>query len=236
MAKSAAPPGPAAGKPSFLRPLMFILLLGAVIVLVHSFELNQYLEKERLRRLVAAYGLWGPVIFLVIWTVAPPLFMPGLPLTLAGGILFGPFWGVVYTTFGATAGASLAFLVARYFARQWVAAKLTGTRLERLDEKVAFHGWKIVVFTRLIPFFPYVLLNYAFGITRVSFPGFLLATLFGMIPVTTAFVYFSANLLDLFQGEISRELLLGLLLVVVVCLAPLLYKRIKRRKAEGDNF
>jgi uncharacterized membrane protein YdjX (TVP38/TMEM64 family) len=223
---------PLAHKASPLKPLIFILLLAAVIITVRFFHLDQYLEKERLRQFVAGFGVWGPVIYLIIWTLAPPLFLPGLPITLAGGVLFGPFWGVVYTIFGATAGATLAFLVARYLAGDWVAAKLQGTKLASLDEKVAKEGWEIVAFTRLIPIFPFFLLNYAFGLTRIPLLHYVLATFFGMLPVTAAYVYFSANVLDLLQGKFSKELLIGVLLLALVSSIPFIYKKIKAKKGE----
>jgi uncharacterized membrane protein YdjX (TVP38/TMEM64 family) len=227
------PSEPTRDKASPLKPLLFILLVTVIIITVRVLHLEQYLEKERLRQFVAGYGAWGPIIYLAIWTLAPPLFLPGLPITLAGGVLFGPFWGVVYVIFGATAGATLAFLVARYLARDWVAAKLQGTRLATLDEKVAREGWEIVAFTRLIPIFPFFLLNYAFGLTRIPLWHYVLATFFGMLPVTAAYVYFSANVLDLFQGKFSKELLLGVLLLALVSLIPFAYKKIKARKEES---
>jgi uncharacterized membrane protein YdjX (TVP38/TMEM64 family) len=227
---------PASKKVSVIRPLIFVLLIVAIIVAVRAFHLQQYMDKERLRQLVASYGFWGPGIYLLIWSLAPPLFLPGLPITLAGGVLFGPLWGVVYTAFGATAGASLAFLVARYLARDWVAAKLAGTRLMTLDDKVARHGWKIVAITRLIPIFPYFLLNYAFGLTRVSLGAYVLATFICMIPWTVAYVYFSANILDLLQGKISRGVVIGIILVVIVSLIPVIYKKLKARRGEPLEF
>ena len=220
-------------KVSPLKPLLFILLLAVIIFAVRYFQLNQYLEKERLRQFVAGYGIWGPIVYLTIWTLAPPLFLPGLPITLAGGVLFGPFWGTVYTIFGATVGATLAFLVARYLARDWVAAKIAGTRLATLDDKVAREGLEIVAFTRLIPIFPFFLLNYAFGLTRIPLLHYILATFFGMIPITAAYVYFSANVLDLFQGKFSKELLIGVLLLALVSTIPFIYKKIKAKRGES---
>jgi len=227
---------PQARKASPLRPLLFLLLLAVVIITVRVFHLDQYLEKERLRQFVAGFGVWGPVIYLIIWTVAPPLFLPGLPITLTGGVLFGPFWGTVYTIFGATAGATLAFLVARYLAGDWVAAKLQGTKLASLDQKVAKEGWEIVAFTRLIPIFPFFLLNYAFGLTRIPLLHYVLATFFGMLPVTAAYVYFSANVLDLFQGKFSKELLIGVLLLALVSSIPFIYKKFKAKKGESGEL
>jgi uncharacterized membrane protein YdjX (TVP38/TMEM64 family) len=199
--------------------------------MVRYFHLDQYLEKEPLREMIADYGLWGPIIYMLIWLAAPPLFLPGLPIGLAGGVLFGPFWGVVYTIFAATAGATLAFLVARYLARDWVAARLSGTKLAALDEKVGQHGWKIVAFTRLIPVFPFNLLNYAFGLTRISLPAYVVATFIFMLPMTIAIIYFSANLLDLLQGKITWGVVVGITLIVLVGLIPGFYKKLRARRA-----
>jgi uncharacterized membrane protein YdjX (TVP38/TMEM64 family) len=212
--------------------LIFLVLVGGVIFTVRYFHLQEYLEKERLRQFIAGYGVWGPLIYLTVWTLAPPLSLPGLPITLAGGLLFGPFWGVVYTIIGATLGAALAFLMARYLARDWVEAKLAGTKLMVLDEKVSQEGWKAVAFVRLIPIFPYFLVNFAFGLTRIPFWSFTAATFVFMLPLTIAFVYFSSNILDLFQGKVSKELLLGVVLVALVALMPVIYKKIKARRGE----
>jgi len=223
---------PAPKKVSIIRPLIFLVLVGGVIFTVRYFHLQEYLEKERLRQFIAGYGVWGPLIYLTVWTLAPPLSLPGLPITLAGGLLFGPFWGVVYTIIGATLGAALAFLMARYLARDWVEAKLAGTKLMVLDEKVSQEGWKAVAFVRLIPIFPYFLVNFAFGLTRIPFWSFTAATFVFMLPLTIAFVYFSSNILDLFQGKVSKELLLGVVLVALVALIPVIYKKIKARRGE----
>jgi uncharacterized membrane protein YdjX (TVP38/TMEM64 family) len=217
-------------KPGLIRPLIFVLLIAAVVV-VQYLHPERYLDKEHLRQFAASHGAVVPILYLVVWTVGP-LFLPGLPITLAGGVLFGPLWGVVYAAAGSTLGAGLVFLVSRYLARDWVAARLAGTKLRSLDDKVARHGWKIVAFTRLVPVFSYTLLNYAFGLTRISFWAFLVPTFICMLPVTTAFVYFSSNILDLFQGQISRELIIGVILVSLVSLIPVIYKKLKARAVD----
>jgi uncharacterized membrane protein YdjX (TVP38/TMEM64 family) len=219
---------------SILRPLLFCLLIAAVVVM-HYFHPEQYLDKERLHQFGASYRVLLPLFYLAVWTVAP-LVMPGLPITLAGGVLFGPFWGVVYTAIGSALGAGLVFLVARYLARDWVATKLSGTRLMSLDEKVARHGWKIVAFTRLVPVFSYSLLNYAFGLTRISFWHYMVATFVCMLPATIAFVYFSSNLIDLVHGQISRGLIIGVILVILVSLVPVIYKKMKAKNADPLEF
>jgi len=222
---------PATGnQASVIRPLIFLLLIASVIALQYC-HLEQYLDQGRLRQFAASHEVLLPLIYLAVWTVGP-LFLPGLPITLAGGVLFGPIWGVVYTAVGSTGGAALVFLVARYLARDWVAGKLAGTRLMSLDEKVARQGWKIVAFTRLVPVFSFSLLNYAFGLTRISFWPYLAATFVCMLPSTIAFVYFSSNLLDLVHGRISRGLIIGAVLVVLVSLIPLVYRWRKAKTGE----
>jgi len=227
-------PSASAKKISGIRPLLFLGLMMAVVA-VHYFHPEQYLDEARLRQFGAIHRVMLPLLYLAVWAVGP-FFLPGLPITLAGGVLFGPVWGVVYVSLGSTLGAGLVFLVSRYLARDWVAAKLAGTRLTSLDEQVARHGWKIVAFTRLVPVFSYSLLNYAFGLTRISFRSFLAATFVFMLPWIIAFVYFSSNVLDLVHGRISRELIIGVILVVIVSLIPLIYKKMKARTGEPVDF
>jgi len=209
------------------KPLVLLVFVAAAVAGVQLSGAGQYLEQERLRTLIGAYGALAPAIYVLAYALAPVLFLPGLPLTVAGGVLFGPVWGVVYAITGATIGASLAFLVARYLARDWVAAKLSGPRWEKLDSEVEQHGWKVVAFTRLIPAFPFNLLNYAFGLTRVPFLHYLVATFLCMLPACIAFIVFSSSLLGLIRGTVSSTALVGIGLVVLVSLLPAGYRRLK---------
>jgi uncharacterized membrane protein YdjX (TVP38/TMEM64 family) len=201
------------------------------VIAIQYFHPERSLDQERLRQFGASHAVLLPVLYLAVWAVGP-LFLPGLPITLAGGVLFGPIWGVVYTSIGATLGAGLVFLVARYLARDWVASRLAGTRLAHLDEKVARHGWKIVAISRLIPVFSFSLLNYAFGLTRISFWPYLAATFVFTLPSIIAYVYFSSNILDLLQGNISSGLIIGGVLVILVSLIPVVYKWRKAKTGE----
>jgi len=206
--------------------------MAAALVAVRALGLQDYLEETRLRGLIAAYGFWAPLMYLLLWTIVPSLFVPSLPLTLAGGILFGPFWGMVYTVCGATVGASITFLIARYLARDWVAHKIAGTKLSRLDAKVAEHGWKIVVLMRLIPVFPFFTLNYAFGLTRIPLLPYTLATFCAILPWTAAYIYFASNLLGVFQGQLST----GLLLSAALVLAAALFSWLARKRLAQKNL
>lgn len=215
------------------KTLKFIALtvfISSAFVLARWYGLSEYLDQDKLRRWIDGFGVWGPFVYMLIYSVAPSFMMPGLPLTVIGGILFGPVWGSIYVIIGATIGASIAFLIARYMGRDWVAGVVKGGRLEELDSKVEKQGWKIVAFTRVIPLFPFNFLNYAFGLTRIKFSHYVLASFIFMMPGAIAYVVFSSSILDVFKGKVSKEFLIGIILVILVSLLPVLYKRFKGSK------
>jgi uncharacterized membrane protein YdjX (TVP38/TMEM64 family) len=147
---------------------------------------------------VSGLGIWGPVIFILIYIIATVLFIPGSILTLGAGVVFGVVKGSVIVSISATLGATAAFLVGRYLARDWVAGKIAGNRkFSQMDEAVAREGWKIVGLTRLSPVFPFVFLNYAYGLTKVSLRDFFFASWVGMIPGTVMYVYIGSLAGDL---------------------------------------
>lgn len=203
---------------SWRTSLLLVAVLAAVIFGVRAVGLSRYLEREILEAWIASYGVLAPLIYMLVYTVAPVLFLPGLPITMVGGVLFGPFWGVLYTITSATMGACLAFLVSRYVARNWVASKLISPRWRRLDEMSERQGWKVVLFTRLVPIFPFNLLNYAFGLTRVRFIHYAAATFVGTLPACVAYVVFSSSLLDFVHGRVSSKFVIGIGLLVAVSL------------------
>jgi uncharacterized membrane protein YdjX (TVP38/TMEM64 family) len=138
---------------------------------------------------VDSLGLWAPVGFILLYNVATVLLLPGAVLTLGGGVLFGLWWGTVYVLIAATLGATIAFLMGRHLARDWVLRKIQSNRkFKAIDQAVAQQGFKIVFLTRLSPVFPFNLLNYTFGITKVSLKDYVLGSI-GMLPGTLLYVY-----------------------------------------------
>jgi uncharacterized membrane protein YdjX (TVP38/TMEM64 family) len=145
---------------------------------------------QRFAAWVQGLGVWGPVVFILGYAAATVAFAPGAVLTLAAGALFGLFYGTVYTLVGATLGASLAFLVARYVARGAIEHRLAGNpRFQTIDRAVGREGFKIVALLRLSPVFPFNLLNYALGLTRVRFLDYFAASV-AMLPGTLLYVYY----------------------------------------------
>jgi uncharacterized membrane protein YdjX (TVP38/TMEM64 family)/Fe-S oxidoreductase len=217
-----------AGKNTQKKPARYfvLILLTAAVIGMHFFDANRFLNQETLRQTVAAWGVFAPMVYMLIYAIAPALFIPGLPITIAGGILFGPFWGVVYSITGATTGACVAFLIARYIARDWVQNKLRNPRWKKLDQDVEKHGWKIVAFTRLVPMFPFNVLNYAFGLTSVRFLQYAVTSFICMLPACIAFIVFSSSFLDIIKGKISVEFIIGMLLIGIVSLIPVMVKKL----------
>ena len=168
--------------------LLIAVVLVAVVVALFLLDVRALLRDglDAIGRL----GPWGPVLFILIYIAATVLFLPGSVLTLGAGAVFGVALGSVYVSIASTLGATAAFLVGRYLAREWVAKKIEGNAsFAAIDRAVAAEGWKIVGLTRLSPAFPFSLLNYAFGVTRVSLRDYVLASWIGMMPGTVMYVY-----------------------------------------------
>jgi len=161
------------------------------------------------------------VLFMSVFALATILFLPGSILTLAGGALFGPVWGTFYNLTGATLGATLAFLAARYLASDWVSRR-AGGRLKQLIDGVENEGWRFVAFTRLVPLFPFFLLNYALGLTRLRLSHYIISTYVFMLPGAFAYTYLGyAGREALAGGEgMIQKGLLALALLAVVAFLP----------------
>jgi len=204
--------------------LLWTIAVLAVVISARYFDAPALLKMalDRIRDL----GPSGAVIFVLLYLVAAVLLLPGSVLTLGAGAVFGVVHGAVLVSAGATLGATAAFLVGRYLARGWVAASLESyPRFAAIDQAVAREGWKIVGLTRLSPVFPFNLLNYAFGLTRVSLRDYVLASWIGMMPGTVMYVYVGSIAGDIAtlsaggQGRSGAEWAiygLGLLATVVV--------------------
>lgn len=169
-------------KASLLRWTGLALVAAAAIALA----VVKPLDGAAVQGWIQSAGAAGPLLFVALYAVATVFFAPGAVLTLAGGALFGPLWGTLWNLSGATLGAALAFLIGRWIGADWV-ARHAGPRLQRLNDGVASEGWRFVAFVRLVPLFPFNLLNYALGLTRISFGAYALASAVFMLP--GAFTY-----------------------------------------------
>src|SRR6202011_1439443 len=178
---------------------------------------------------LAWLGPWAPIGHMMLFALGTVAFVPGVVFSLAGGALFGPFWGSLWNLAGATLGATLAFLVARYIAGEWV-ARNAGGLLKRLIDGVDAQGWRFVAFVRLIPLFPFNLSNYVLGLTRIPLHHYVIATLVCMVPGAVAYTWLGHAGRGALSGEAGaiRYGLLGLGLLAAIALLPRLIGRLRR--------
>lgn len=178
---------------------VFIGILALIYGIFYFFKINYHsFSPQAVRDKILAFGIWAPVIYMVFYTLRPLILFPASLLTLTSGLAFGPLFGTVYTVIGATGCAVAEFFFARTFGRGAV-AKLVKGRLAKIDEGIEKHGFVTVLWVRLIPNVAYDIQNYSLGLTRVRFRDYFLATFFGIIPGTFAYVYLGYSLTDLRQ-------------------------------------
>ena len=208
------------------------LLLGVGVLLVYPYR--HQLSAQALSEWVEGLGLLGPLAFVALYALGTLLFLPGALLTLTGGAVFGLWTGTLYNLAGATLGAGLSFLSARYLLGPWVEAKVSG-RLAQLKTGVEREDWRFVAFVRLVPLFPFNLLNYALGLTRIGFWRYLGVSFLTMAPGATVYTYLGVVGKEAMAGEgglahWAPQGLLALGLLVLVAYLPRLYFLYRSKK------
>lgn len=209
-----------------LRFLLALLLFGAAILLIFQ---RDRVDPALIEQTISNLGPWAPIAHILLFALATLLFVPGALLGLVGGVLFGPLWGTIFNLVGATLGATLSFLAARYLAADWVRRK-AGGRLQKLLTGVEEEGWRFVAFTRLVPLFPFNLLNYALGLTRIPLSHYVLTSLICMAPGTLAFTWLAYAGREALAGHANaiRYGLMALALLAGIAFVPRLVRRLRK--------
>ena len=226
------------------RQKIVLLLLGALAIsLFFALDLGRFLTLAALkanRQTLVAYYATHPVMmvtgFMTLYIVQTALSLPGAAiLSLAAGALFGTLMGTVYANIAATIGAALAFLVARYLLRNLVLDRF-GPKLEGINRELESRGFNYLLFLRLVPVFPFFLINLAAGLTRLPLRTFFLATMLGIIPGGFVYVNAGASLatIDSLANVASPRVLGSFALLGLFALVPVLYAKIKTRREHGN--
>jgi uncharacterized membrane protein YdjX (TVP38/TMEM64 family) len=180
--------GKATGTQPLLKAIALIAFIAAAVLIVRFTPVRGYLTAEVLGRILEAAGVWGPILFILIYTAGVCLFVPGTLLTALGAAIFGAYLGFVYVWAGAMLGASAAFWIGRTLGREF-AASLIGDRLRKYDEAIERNGFATVLYLRLV-YFPFTPMNFGMGLTRVRFRDYFLGTGLGIIVGTFIFTFF----------------------------------------------
>jgi uncharacterized membrane protein YdjX (TVP38/TMEM64 family) len=179
------------------KKIIRLILIAAVILLgiliLRYYGLDDYLTLENLRDLrenINQYGYLAPIVYILFYITATVFFLPGLPLTIIGGIIFGPIWGSVWASTGAILGSSLSFLAGRYAVRDLIIENFSQNKyFQKIEIGVKEHGWRIVLLTRLIPLFPFNAQNYIYGLTNINFITYFIFSWLGILPATIVYCF-----------------------------------------------
>ena len=176
-------------------------------------------------------GISAPVCFVLLFTVALALGLPGNVLAVVGGSVFGLTWGTIWSLIGSTFGAVAAFWVARYLVHDWVTRYLGHHRLlQRLNQAIAHYPLTIVLATRFTPLSPFSLVNFLFGLTPIDLKTYAVGTFLGLIPLTFAYSWLGVSGYAAFQGGDHVSLYLALAFLTLLSVLPILMRRPSRSR------
>ena len=205
--------------------LKIILLIAIVSLFLWFNQSVLRFAPSDIRRWIVDFGWIAPIIYVALYTIRPLILFPASILSLAGGLAFGALWGTVLTVIGATAGAVLSFVAARYLGKNLVRKEWKGN-MGKVALQMEKQGLLYVLLMRLIPLFPFDLISYMCGVAKVRFRSFFVGTFFGIIPGTFAYNFLGSSFVDGGVRDIS--------IAVSVFLAALAIPVVFRKKLEGD--
>jgi uncharacterized membrane protein YdjX (TVP38/TMEM64 family) len=205
--------------------IIAILVGGSIWLLIAHSE--WFRDPKLVKVQVLQWGVWGPVVFMLLYAVGPSFLVPGAVMTIAGGLAFGTTWGSVYSLIGGDAGALLAFAAGRFLGKSFV-EQIVGKRFQSMLQKIAKHGFQIIFYLRMVPVIPYNALNLLAGASPIAFRDYFWATMIGMIPGTILFAFLG----DALWHPLSPKFLLALLLIAISVGCGEIYRRWSRVKLD----
>ena len=221
------------------RTVLAVLGAAAVVAALVLLPVNQWLLA--LIERIQGMGPLGAVLFVVAYVAATVLLLPGSLLTLGAGFAYGPVYGTLLVMAASNLGANAAFLLGRTVMRERISRRIAGdARFSAVDAAVGAQGFRVVLLLRLSPLFPFNLLNYALGLTRVRQRDYALASVLGMFPATLLYVYLGSLITSVAQltsgqrpdsGPWGRVLFWGGLAATVA--VTVLITRIARRALDS---
>jgi uncharacterized membrane protein YdjX (TVP38/TMEM64 family) len=212
-----------------IKAAAFILFFISAFFLFKYSPLAEYLNPKAIQDLIGQASPTSPVIFILVYAVGITFFLPASLFTAVGAMLFGISWGLLYNMTGAMLGASMSFWIARYLGRDLTAA-IVGDQLRNYDEKLSAKGFATTLYLRLM-FFPFTPLNFALGLTGVTFNQYFWGTFFGKIASGVILTFFFATLAEVWRsgewdGLLGWQALLSLFLFINSFFIPRIAKRL----------
>lgn len=220
-------------KSAVIKAVVFVVFIIAAVCIIRFTPARAFLTQTALSKLLETVGIWAPVLFIFVYAVGICLFVPGTLLTALGAAIFGAYWGFLYVWIGAMIGASAAFWIGRTLGREF-AASLIGDRLKKYDDAIERNGFATVLYLRLI-YFPFTIMDFGMGITKVRFWDYFAGTGLGILVGTFVFTFFIGTLKEVWAGGdwaelISFKVFFSVGLFVFSLFIPKMVKKLKREK------
>nr|WP_312578449.1 TVP38/TMEM64 family protein [Sedimentibacter sp.] len=216
------------------KKIITMLSIAVILILFKYYNVFDFFKFDNINDLkvyINSFGLLSPVVFILLFIVATIAFIPGLPITILAGVLFGTWWGTLYVIIGSTIGVSASFLIGRFLGRDFIKKMVDkNEKMKKLDSFISEQGNTILIISRLVPIFPFNLQNYAYGITDISFHTYFWYSLIFMIPGTFIYTCFGALA---YSSIPTRDLVIysSLLLIGLCCLVILPKKFFNLKKS-----
>ncbi len=214
------------------KKIIIFGILGITILLFWIFDIFSYVSLDRIDEMIVfidGLGIWAPLVFIIFYALSTVLFIPGLPLTLLSGMVFGPIYGSIWVSIASTLGASLAFLTGRYIGKDYVVKKFKNSDIFiKLDKGINDHGWKMIAITRLVPIFPFNAQNYVYGLTNVPFKTYALISWICMLPATIGYVFLAGAIIG-GKGDTVKTITFATTGIAVLILLSIISKVIIKK-------
>ena len=197
-----------------MKKIVLFISLGMILGLFYYFDIFSFTDPEEIKEFVLSYGVYAPIIFIILFTFVPLTLFPDAILAIAGGLIFGLVEGSIYIIIGAILGSTLSFYIARYCGES-LRKKLKGEKILNINEQVKNNGFLIIFLLRLIPLVPFDIISYSAGFSSIKFKDFILATAIGIVPGALVYANIGAESLNFRSNDfyLSIALLIGLIVI-----------------------
>lgn len=211
--------------------LLILAAIAVVIFLIFQFTSLSIADftPTNVKNFILSFGVWSPIVFIAIYALrGAVLVIPVGIMSFAGGLAFGKWFGTIYILIGATLGASLSFVIARYFGRQFIESFswLHKGKIKQFDDGIAKNGFRMMLFMRLIPLFQYDAVNFGSGLSKMKFRDFFIGSFIGMAPGG----FINAVLGSSLENIISLQFFAALGFFILLMFIPTIYKKLKRKR------
>ncbi|MBD0379466.1 TVP38/TMEM64 family protein [Paenibacillus sedimenti] len=211
--------------------LIWFLAAASCLLVLKETGVWSRLDMDFLSDWLRDLGFAGGLLYMIAYTLRPLVLFPATPLTIFGGFVFGAFWGTVYDIIGAGAGAMLSFYITRKWGRTGFQRILRNKKLQTFDRKAEENGFMVVLYMRLMPFFPFDGVSYGAGLSKIRFWDYTWATLIGIIPGAIVYNVFGASL----QEIGSEDFYWAIALYVVFALLPFAFKKREKNLSSDEG-